>query len=147
MRRERTDRRVFVDTSAYYAATDAHDASHGRVVIAMRNLVTARHRFVTTNFVLADTHALLLTRLNRSVAASALEELRASQTIVRVRAKDEARAEDIIATYDDRNFTFTDGLSFAVMERPGIVRAFSLDHHFTQDGWHLIDIGSQEPGR
>jgi predicted nucleic acid-binding protein len=52
-----------------------------------------------------------------------------------VSLRDERRAREIIAQYDDKDFTLTDATSFAVMERLGITYAFTFDHHFTQYGF------------
>jgi len=71
--------RVFVDTSAYFAVSNRRDASHERAAAIMRRLVTEHRRLYTTNFVLAELHALLLTRLDRRVAARVLAELDASR--------------------------------------------------------------------
>jgi predicted nucleic acid-binding protein len=135
-----TDRRIFVDSSAYYAAVDRRDASHPAVAVAMRRLVAEGRRLTTTNAVLFELHGLLLNRLGRQVALDVLVELRASQTVVRVRERDEARAEQILARYADKDFSLTDALSFAVMERLGIGTAFTLDRHFAQFGWAIIPI-------
>ena len=58
--------------------------------------------------------------------------------MVRVRIQDERRADEILARYDDQEFSLTDALSFAVMERLGIREVFSLDHHFAQFGWLVV---------
>jgi predicted nucleic acid-binding protein len=113
------DPRIFVDTSAYYAAVDGRDASHAVVAVTMRQLLAEPRKFFTTNAVLFELHGLLLNRLGRRVALEAIGELRASQTIVRVRERDELRAEDILAHFQDKNVSLTDALSFAVMERLG----------------------------
>jgi predicted nucleic acid-binding protein len=135
-----TDRRVFVDSSAYYAAVDRGDASHAAVAATMRRLLAERRRLTTTNAILVELHGLLLNRIGRQVAFDALVELRASQTVVRVRERDEVRAEAILAQYDDKDFSLTDALSFAVMERLGIGTAFTLDRHFAQFGWAIIPL-------
>ena len=140
-----TDRRVFVDSSAYYAAVDRGDASHAAVAATMRRLLAERRRLVTTNAILFELHGLLISRLGRRVARDTLTELRASQAVVRVRPHDEARAEAILAQYDDKDFSLTDALSFAVMERLGIGTAFTLDRHFAQFGWGIVLL--EEPAR
>jgi predicted nucleic acid-binding protein len=58
--------------------------------------------------------------------------------IIRPTEGDEERALDIIFGYTDKDFSFTDALSFAVMERLGIKVAFSLDEHFVQYGKFLV---------
>jgi predicted nucleic acid-binding protein len=137
------DPRIFVDSSAYYAAIDRRDADHAAAHATMQHLVIARRRLVTTNAVLFELHALLINRLGREVAWNALVALRASQSIVRIRPVDERRAEEILAQYDDKDFSLNDTLSFAVMERIGIGVAFSLDGHFAQLGWQILPLETE----
>ena len=134
------DRRVFVDTSAYYALVDRGDASHAVAVETLRRLTAERRRLVTTNVVLVELHSLIVNRIDRRAALDTLVALRASQTVVRVRERDEARAEAILARYDDKDFSLADALSFAVMERLGINATFSLDQHFVQYGWQVVPL-------
>lgn len=141
----RSDPRIFVDTSAYYAVVDRRDASHAVASTALRDLVAAQRRFISTNAVLFELHGLLVNRLGRDAALKTFRELRVSQTIVRVRERDETRAEDFLAQYQDKAFSLTDALSFAVMERLGISTAFSLDRHFAQFGWEMVAL--EEAGR
>jgi predicted nucleic acid-binding protein len=137
------DPRVFVDTSAYYAAVDRRDAGHAAAAATMRELVAERRRLVTTNAALFELHGLLVNRLDRQIALATVSELRASQTIVRVRERDETRAEEILNHYQDKDFSLTDALSFAVMERLGVRTAFTLDRHFAQFGWEIVPpVGS-----
>jgi len=133
-------RRVLVDTSGYFAAANRRDGQHVRGAETFRQLILDRRPLFTTNFVLAETHALLLTRVNREVAARVLFEIDNSHitTVVRVSAADEARAREIIRQYQDKSFSLTDATSFAVMERLGIVQAFTFDANFAQYGFTLL---------
>ena len=70
----------------------------------MHELFAARRRLTTTNAVLFELHGLLLNRLGRHVALATLSELRVSQTIVRVRERDETRADEILSRYEDKAF-------------------------------------------
>ena len=103
-----------------------------------------RHRLTTTNAVLFELHGLLLNRLDRRVALATLSELRVSQTIVRER--DEIRADEILTRYEDKDFSLTDALSFAVMERLGIGASLTLDRHFAQFGWVVIPFAEAGQG-
>ncbi|HVX28934.1 MAG TPA: PIN domain-containing protein [Nitrolancea sp.] len=131
---------VCVDTSAYFSVANIRDVNHHAARSILVDLVANRRRFVTTNFILAELHALLLTRINRSVAIQVLHEIDASQdtTVERVSEEDEQRAREIIVHYVDKNFSLTDATCFAVMERLGIAEAFSFDRNFAQYGWTLI---------
>jgi uncharacterized protein len=42
-------------------------------------------------------------------------------------------AREIIVQCTDKDFSLTDAISFAVMERPGIPQALVFDRHFAQN--------------
>lgn len=130
---------VLIDTSAYYAIADPDVAHHNAATTIMTWLAGASARLFTTNFLVAETHALILIRRGYAPALRALQDIeRSSTTLIRVSVKDEQRARAIIEQYDDKPFSFTDATSFAVMERPGIAHAFTFDHHFAQHGFTLL---------
>ncbi len=131
--------RVFVDTSAFFALVDSHDQEHAGALAIQTRLIAERWRLFTTNFVLAETHALVLARLGRAVAGRVLRQLDDSTlTIVRASGADEQRAREILSRYDDKDFSLTDAISFAVMDRLGITQAFTFDRHFAQYGFMVL---------
>ncbi len=132
---------VFVDSSAYYALADRHDENYQRATAILTHLGAEQRRLFTTNFVLAETHSLLLARLGRDNAVRILAGFSKSPatTVIRVKAKDEARAWAIIRMYEDKSFSLIDAISFAVMERLRIPQAFTFDHHFYQYGVTVLD--------
>lgn len=128
--------RCFIDTSAYFALANKRDADHKRATTLLHSLAVGRVRLYTTNFILAETHALILKRLDRSLAASYVGGIyQSAMTVVRVSAADERRAWEIIGRYSDKDFSFTDATSFAVMERLHIQHVFTLDRDFVQYGF------------
>lgn len=137
----RLTRSVFVDSSAYHALADREDESHRFALMILERLEqqSPRPRVVTTNFVRAEAHALLLNRLGRPAAMRFLSELASGGTsLIRVTAADELRALEIIERYQDKAFSLTDATSFAVMERLGIEAAFSFDRDFRQYGLTVL---------
>jgi predicted nucleic acid-binding protein len=89
--------------------------------------------------ILIESHALILSVLGRRQAAQFLKDMQESHTvIVRVRASDEARAQQILFQYEDKNFSFADAISFAVMERLEIRLAFTFDRDFAQNGFTVL---------
>lgn len=132
-------RRVLLDTSGYFALADRRDDHHEEAQAILTTLASVRWQGFTTNYVVAETHALLLNRLNRQIALRFLQQLdRGGTTIVRVNHRDEQRARAIIVRYDDKDFSLTDATSFAVMERLRIGVAFSFDRDFAQYGFQLL---------
>ena len=126
------------DSSFFYAAANRRDPFHEQVRQILLQAQRQHWTLVTTNFVIAETHALMLSRMGRQRAADWLRHIRSAVLIIRPTEGDEERALDIIFGYTDKDFSFTDTLSFAVMERLGIKVAFSLDEHFVQYGKFLV---------
>jgi predicted nucleic acid-binding protein len=135
---ERMHRALFSDTSCLYALADDNDPDHALVVAIAEEAIRQRRPFVVTTYVIAETHALLLRRLGRHAAAKWLRYAFDAFVIIRPTETDEERALDIIFRYTDKDFSFTDAISFAVMEQLGIKGAFALDEHFAQYGSFLV---------
>jgi len=87
---------------------------------------------VTSNFVLSETYTLILYRMGRSAAIRITERIRESYEIERISEEDEKTAWKIIADFYDKEFSYVDATSFALMTRLGLTRAFSFDDHFSQ---------------
>ena len=135
----RTERRVFVDSSAYLALLDRRDGHHDEAVQVLRALADERARQFTTNVILMEAHSLILSTGGIRAGHAFLRSTGASNTtIVRVRASDEARAREIVYQYDDKDFSLVDAISFTVMERLDISRAFTFDRHFVQFGFSIV---------
>jgi predicted nucleic acid-binding protein len=132
-------RRVFVDSSVYLALLDQDDEHHSQTTQLLHQLAHERYRQFTTNVLLIESHALILSVLGRAQAAQFLTDMQESNTVIlRVRAADEARAQQILFQYDDKDFSFADAISFAVMERLDIHLAFTFDRDFAQYGLAVL---------
>jgi uncharacterized protein len=107
---------VLVDTSAVYALIDRDDTYHRRATNILRSLPQRGLTPLLTNFIVAECHALLLSRLGA----------------------DERRAREVIQRYVDKTFSYTDATSFAVMERLHLGEAFAFDPHFQQFGLKVL---------
>ena len=129
---------ALVDTSAAYALLDRSDANHVQAKRRLSALRESRVSPVLTNFIVAETHALLLSRLDAAIARRWLTTQ--VWPIERVTAEDELRARTIIVTQADKTYSYTDAVSFAVMERRGVKTAFAFDPHFRQYGWLVIGL-------
>ena len=135
------ERRVFVDSSAYLALLDTDDEHHREARATLQELAQARYRQFTTNVLLIESHALILSVLGRDRAARFLKEMEESNTVmIRARATDEERAKQILFQYTDKDFSFADAISFAVMERFAIRLAFSFDRDFAQYGFTVLPV-------
>lgn len=133
--------RVLVDTSAVYALLDRSDACNRAARDSLEKLKTTRSEPLLTNFILAECHALALSRLGTDLARKWL--LTNVWAVERVTVDDEVKAKEIIGKYTDKRFSYTDATSFAVMERLGLRTAFAFDPHFRQYGFRVIGLSGQ----
>jgi len=123
---------VLWDSSAILALLDADDADHARAVAVARQLASERRPSFITNYIEADTHALLLRKLGRAIAREWL--LTGGLTVVPVLPAEELKGKEILARHTDKDWTLCDAISFAVIDARHVARAFTFDHHFRQYG-------------
>ena len=131
---------LFVDTSGWFPLVDSHERAHAAVVRALRAAVKARRRLVTTNLVVAETHALIMRRIHRDAALAFVREVvRAPNIVVSSSSDIETTAtSDWLDRFEDQDFSLTDAVSFVIMKQRGIRDVLGLDHHFTIAGFDLI---------
>jgi predicted nucleic acid-binding protein len=85
-----------------------------------------------TNYIGAETRALLLRKLGRTVARQWL--LTGHLPVIAVVPAEERRAKEILARHVEKDWTQCDAISFSVLESRRVSRAFTFDHHFRQFG-------------
>ncbi len=125
-------RRVLIDSSGFAALTNQDDSNHHVARAIWDRLRLERLAPFTTNFIVAETHALLLARADHATARRWLRLVTVPETWVS--QEDYSRGKQIIDTYRDKSYSMTDAISFAVMERIGVSLAFTFDVHFDQFG-------------
>ena len=95
---------------------------------------------LTTNLVLAEIHRLLLHRAGINAAAAPLEKIEAS-SLVKIIFADNANhvsAKGWMNKLKQHPISYTDAISFSVMEASGCSRVMSYDHHFRTAGFDVI---------
>jgi predicted nucleic acid-binding protein len=129
-------RGALVDSSAFLSLEDPDEQSHEATNRAFRELVSSGAHLLTTNFVFDESYTLILTRLGRQRAVAWGESARASKLVelVRVDEDHEQAAWEMILTFEDKDFSYTDATSFAVAQNLEIDEALSLDRHFREYG-------------
>lgn len=130
-------RRVFVDTSAFFAHLVAEDRHHPQARALFERAARESWTLVTTNAVVSETYTLIRVRARngRELAVAFLDDIRDGLCAVeRVGPIDEARAMDVLRQYGDKSFSFCDALSFMAMERLGLTDALAFDEDFRSYG-------------
>lgn len=128
--------KIFVDTSAFIALVDATDRNHQPAKRCYHEIMQSGSRLISSNFVICETLNYLRTRISYRVAIEFRESTYKSNLleITPIGFETEEAAYKIFKKYKDKDFSFTDCTSFALMERKKIKKAFSFDHHFVQYG-------------
>lgn len=130
-------KRLFVDTSAWFAYVNRKDPDHGPVRTVLRAF---QGRLVTSNYIFDETITLCLDRLGHSTAAVIGATLRepAVVDLARLTAADEETAWDLFLDRPDKTYSFTDCTSFVLMRRLGVSQAVSLDEDFRRQGFDVL---------
>jgi uncharacterized protein len=140
---DRRARDVLVDSGAWIALLSARDQHHGEADTLFRHAVRGRVPLVTTNVVLAEVHRLLLFRAGIRAAATALDRIEASELvrIVYPTAVHHAAARVGMARLADQRLTYTDAVSFAVMEATPCAAVLGFDRDFVVAGFRFWKPG------
>lgn len=123
---------VIIDTSGIVAAMNVRDTHHSEAKKSFLRAAQERRILVITNYVRAETHALLISRAGKETALRFLEDN--SWVIEWVTPEDERKAIELLTEYHDKAFSLTDATTFTVAKRLGIDTAIAFDRHFRQIG-------------
>ncbi|MBC8235194.1 type II toxin-antitoxin system VapC family toxin [bacterium] len=131
------ERTIFVDSGAFLALLDADDSRHAEAVKLLEKIERENYPTITTNFVVAEAHALILSNLGADVAREWLKNL--SIPIWQVDKSEEDEAKEIIFKFNDKGYSLTDAISFMVMRKIGAQKVFAFDRHFKQFGYQFFE--------
>ena len=134
-------KRVFVDTSAFFAHLAAEDAHHHEARALFERADRESWTLITTNAVVWETYTLIRIRAlsGRELALGFLEDIQDGICdMERVRPVDETRAIDLLRRYADKKYSFCDALSFVVTEQLGVAEVLAFDDDFKSYGKHVL---------
>ncbi len=135
-------RKIFVDTSAWYALQVTDDASHHRAREIFPKLFKKYQNFFTSNHIIGETYTLLRTSKGYMAARRFLDIIRQSPRIEDYFATPQIEREaiNLLHQYRDHPFSYVDGISFCIMKKEGIRDAFAFDSHFAIAGFNRVSI-------
>ncbi len=131
---------VFVDTSGFYALLVKGDDQHAAAARVLREGRRRKRGFVTTDYVLDETAALLKARGRLHLLTPLFEKLDASRAF-RIEWTDAERFHDVRAFFlkhADQAWSFTDCVSFRVMTHLRLREALTKDAHFARAGFTAL---------
>lgn len=124
---------TFVDTSYWVALQATRDARHAEAAALWR----PRSRLVTTNHVLGETWTFLRRAGSHDLAVGFVDRASALRSLV-VHHVDERLEQDAWAWLhrrDEREYSFVDATSFALMRRLRLRETLAFDDDFTAAGF------------
>ncbi|MBI1893420.1 MAG: PIN domain-containing protein [Candidatus Rokubacteria bacterium] len=112
----RLPRRVFCDTSFFYACFNPDDANHARAEELVAEAVASGTAFTATWDIISETVTLLRYRRNFQAALAFLNEVKPQLHIVRYGDRVRDEAEQVFRQYGrERRLSFCDAVSFVVV--------------------------------
>ncbi len=131
---------MFLDTGAFVALRNRGEREHEVSRATLARLVSERVPLITSNYVFAETYTALLMRVGRQEAILWGQRFRAGEAIqlIRVDERIEQDAWSILETHADKEWSYVNATSFALIEREEVSEAFAFDHHFAQRGLTLL---------
>ncbi len=128
---------AFADTSFYVASLNPKDTWHRLATTAGSNW---RGTIVTTDYVIVELGNRLCGPSNRRFFSRFVRALQKDEKTHILPASPELLQAGLtlFSQRDDKSWSLTDCISFAVMEARGMTDAFSCDHHFEQAGFRML---------
>ncbi|MBI4279606.1 MAG: PIN domain-containing protein [Armatimonadetes bacterium] len=124
---------VFLDTSAIFALADTNDENHQVAVARFKAALDAGDDFLTHNYVILESLALVQRRLGWEVTRWLLSEVSA----FRVRWVDQELHQAALKSFAERRgrISLVDSVSFLVMREAGISHVLGFDDDFVREGF------------
>jgi predicted nucleic acid-binding protein len=126
---------IFVDTSFWAGLTGKGDNRHGAAVALFAEY--GNERLVTSNCVRGETWTLLRRRRGHHSAIAFLDRLERTEKLAVVFVTEELEGEALrwLRRHDEREYSFVDATSFALMRSLRIKRALAFDGDFSAAGF------------
>src|ERR687892_1024288 len=131
---------VFVDTGGWMACADRADPAHAACTAARDATLEAGRTLITTDFVVDETLTLIRFRLGLAAANTWWQQIDGSARLRWERVENDRfeRARNLFFQYRDKDLSFTDCTSIAVMRELKLKTVITTDAHFQQAGFDVL---------
>src|SRR6185295_1911240 len=130
---------IFFDTAGWGHLVDPTQKFHKQASNFYRSFRSQGSRLVTTNYILTELVALLMSplRLPRAKIVAFIAALKSSPhvDILHVNATLDAQAWQLLVERSDKDWSLVDCSSFVIMQQAGLREALTTDRNFEQAGF------------
>jgi len=132
--------RLFVDTSAWLALNNKNDQYHDEAVSKITKVRQQKIQLVTSEYVFDESITIIRYRISHRASVAFGDALISSNvaSIEDITNEERLKAWVLFKKYRDKDLSFTDCTSFALMVKLKLQKAFSFDNHFKQVGFELF---------
>jgi predicted nucleic acid-binding protein len=129
---------VFIDTSAVMAVLSKNDLFHKQANRIWVRLLEDETRLVTHSFVISELYALVQNRISLNAIRTLAKDVLPLFEVKWVENEIYEQAVAALLGANRRELSLTDCISFTIMRRNHIEKAFSFDNHFNEQGFTLL---------
>lgn len=130
---------IFVDTSGWASYFVERESFHRQSSRILRAALAREVRLITTNYVLMELAALLVSplKVKGDARIQILDEIRSANwlKILFVSRTSDEEAWNLLKARPDKDWSLADCSNFVVMRSRGIAEALTNDRHFEQAGF------------
>jgi uncharacterized protein len=131
-------RHVYMDTSAFMAVLNLDDRHHDSARIAWIKILESDSTLICSSYVLVETYALLQNRLGIEAVRAFQRDIAPLLEVVWVKEDLHRVALNALLTANRSNLSLVDCIIFSLMRSLNVIRAFTYDKHFTEQGFQVI---------
>ena len=131
---------VFVDTGGWMACADRADPAHVGCTAARDATLEDGRILITTDVVVDETLTLIRFRLGLAAANAWWQQVDGSTRLRWERVENDRfeRSRNLFFQYRDKDLSFTDCTSIAVMRELKLTTVITTDGHFRQIGFDVL---------
>ncbi|TAN42085.1 MAG: PIN domain-containing protein [Nitrospirae bacterium] len=129
---------IFIDTSGFIAVLDADDDMHVRAKGVWIKMISDRMNFITNNYILVETFALVRSRLGIDAVRALQEDI---LPLVHVEWVDEISHKmgvSALLAAGRKKLSLVDCVSFETMRKLALKNVFTFDRHFKEQGFKSV---------
>ena len=131
---------VFMDTGGWMACADRADPAYAPCRAARDRVLESGRTLITSDFVIDETLTLIRFRLGLRAADAWWQQIEGSGRLrwERVESDRFERARQLFFRYRDKDLSFTDCTSIALMRELRLSTVITTDRHFHQVGFEVL---------